>query len=339
MSIKPNLSKHLSTQHTPKTEKEKLAKQRKEIISNGRKFKYPMQYAKHRLVIIATTIGSLALILAITVGALALYRWQDTGDVLYRLTKILPVPVAKINGLHVRYSDYLMIYRSNIIPVEQQSGTLGANSDTDGMKNYYKRAALTKAEDYTYIMSLAKDLSISVSEKEITQTFDSHRKTGGIERSKESFLKVINDNFGMSESEYRRMLQFGLLQQKVSERIDIDANKTAEKVRSLLATTDNLQEIANQLGQSVIYEETGGLVSILNVDGGRADAATQLETDKVSSQFTSSNGDGYYFVKLVKKTEKEVEYQSLKVPFSALQSELEKIHDGTDGSIKEYIQL
>ena len=35
----------------PKTEREKVEERREEVLAKGRKFKYPLQYTKHKLVI------------------------------------------------------------------------------------------------------------------------------------------------------------------------------------------------------------------------------------------------------------------------------------------------
>ena len=82
-----------------------------------------------------------------------------------------------------------MIYRSSITPVERQ-GSAGSLADFEGMRDYYKRAALTEAENFTYIMKLAKEQGITVSDEEINKAFDEHRTAGGTERSKESFRKT-----------------------------------------------------------------------------------------------------------------------------------------------------
>ena len=42
-----------------KTEKEKVEERREEVLARGRKFKYPLQYAKHRLVVNTIVIGEL----------------------------------------------------------------------------------------------------------------------------------------------------------------------------------------------------------------------------------------------------------------------------------------
>lgn len=320
-----------------KTEKEKLEQRRKEVLSRGRKFKYPLQYAKHHLVLIAIIVAVVAVIGLTAAGWAMLYKAQDTGDVAYRLTKILPLPVANIEGEDVRYSDYLMIYRSSITPVERQ-GSAGSLADFEGMRDYYKRAALTEAENFTYIMKLAKEQGITVSDEEINKAFDEHRTAGGTERSKESFLKVLSDNFGMSEKEYRRMLYFSLLKMKVAEKIDKNAANLVREVSRILAENENsFDKVFSELGDKLVFEETGGMVSNLNVDGGRAEVAMNLEKGVVSESFMSNNGDGYYFVKLVDKNDSEVNYQSIKVPFTTLNEKLDEIR--RSGEIKEYIEI
>jgi hypothetical protein len=53
----------------------------------------------------------------------------------------------------------------------------------------------------------------------------------------------------------------------------------------------------------VAFEETGGLIDSKYIDGGRANAALKLNKGEASKAFVSSNGDGYYFVKLIDKNE------------------------------------
>ena len=49
------------------------------------------------------------------------------------------------------------------------------------------------------------------------------------------------------------------------------------------------------------------------------------------------NGDGYYFVNLIKKTEAEVNFVSIKVPFTEFNKRFNKIKE--DGKIREYIKI
>ena len=274
----------------------------------------------------------------VVAGWLALYQFQSTGEMMYRVTQVLPVPVAEVDGAKVRYSDYLMIYRSNLQTSEQQSGQLGNTEDDDLVRAEYKRTALEAAVEYTYAMKLGKELGLSVAEEEIDQAFDEHRKVGGVERSEEAFLKIVQDNFGMNRREYRRMLELTLMKAKVEQEIDETAQAVAAEVETMLNENGgDMAAVAESLGEQVEYEATGQLVDNMNVDGGRSNKAMTLEPGQVSERFLSNNGDGYYFVKLVEKTETQVNYESIKVKFTTFAERVAQLYE--EGKVKELIEV
>lgn len=322
----------------PKTEREKVEERRDEVLARGRKFKYPMQYAKHKLVINTVIVAVVAIVLMIVAGWAMLYKLQDTGNMIYRVTQIIPVPVAEVAGEKVRYSDYLMIYRSNLEASEKQSGQLGEGEDADLVRDGYKQAALASAIEYAYALKLGKEMGIEVTDEEIDQAFDEHRKVGGVERSEEVFLKIIRDNFGMNRKEYRRMLYLTMMKAKVSQAVDQTAQDLTAQAEQLIGEkAGNLFEVAAALGEAVQYEETGGLVDNMNVDGGRSNMAMTLEPGATSGRFLSANGDGYYFVKLNEKTDTQVNYASLKIDFTEFDAQVEALYK--DGEVKEYIKI
>ena len=320
----------------PITEREKVEQRREEVLAQGRKFKYPMQYAKHRLVINTLLVAVVAIVLMVVAGWAMLYKLQDTGNMIYRVTQVLPVPVAEVDGAKVRYSDYLMIYRSNLQAAEQQGGQLGEGEDAEMVREGYKEAAMEQAVMYTYALKLGKEMNITVTDNEITQAFDEHRKVGGVERSEESFLKIVRDNFGMNRTEYRRMLYLTLMKSKVAQAVDTHAQELVEQAEKLIEEkSGDLWAVADALGAEVEYEATGQLVDNMNVDGGRSNKAMTLDVDQVSEKFLSSNGDGYYFVKLAEKTDSQVNYSSIKITFSEFDLRVANLYD--EGKVKEYI--
>lgn len=322
----------------PKTEREKVEERREEVLAQGRKFKYPLQYAKHRLIINTVIVGLVALVLMVVAGWAMLYKIQDTGNMIYRITQIIPVPVASVDGAKVRYSDYLMIYRSNLLTAEQQGGQLGSGEDADAVRLSYKQAALRSAVEYTYALKLGEELGLTVTSSEVDKAFDEHRKVGGVERSEEGFLKILNDNFGMNKSEYRRMLYLNLMKAKVAQAVDDKAKQQSEEVDRILQETENdLYKAAEELGLLANYEDTGRLVDNMNVDGGRSTVAMTLEPGQVSQRFLASNGDGYYYVKLADKTTSEVNYASLKINFTVFNDMIAELY--ADGEVEEYIVL
>lgn len=321
-----------------KTEQQKVDERRAEVLAAGRKFKYPLQWTKYRIVINTILIALVTVAILFTSGWLALYQFGMTDEMLFRITKVIPAPVASVAGENVRFSDYLMFYRSSIISIERQSGQVDNEGNLDALRLQYKRAALSEAEEYTYALKLSKDLNITVTDEDVENEFNRHLAIGGVERSAESFMKIIQENFGLSREEYNRMLYLTLIKAKVEATIDSHANEIATKVESLLTEKNgDYAAVASALGDEVIYEETGGMVSNQNIDGGRASEASKLQPGEESGRFVSMNGDGYYFVKLLKKTETEVNFASIKVPFTEFARQISELRDS--GQIEEFVKI
>ena len=321
-----------------KTEKDQIEKRREEVLATGRKFKYPLQWTRHRIVINTILIALVVFAMIFIGGWVALYRIGMTDDLLFNVTKVLPLSVATVDGENVRFSDYLMLYRSSMTSIERQSGSQFDKSSYEFLRDEYRRSALTEAEKYTYAIKLAKEMDITVTDEEVATEFERHLKIGGIDRSEEGFIKIIGDNFGFTKSEYERMLYLNLIKAKIEIKIDDNANKIANELESILGSNVNdYQSAAEQLGDKVIYEETDGLVDNKNIDGGRASEAMKLEPDQSSGKFVSMNGDGYYFVKLIKKTDSKVDFVSIKVPFTKFNQQFDSLKE--DDKINEHITI
>lgn len=328
----------LKKKDTKKTEQEKVEERREEVLAKGRKFKYPLQWTKHRVVINTILIAFIMIALVITGIWLGLYKLNMTDDFLFRITEIVPLPVAKVDGEDAKFSDYLMFYRSSMTSIERQSGSEFDEGSVEELRAEYKNSALVEAEKYTYAAKLAKEQGIEVTDEEVANEFDRHLKIGGVDRSVEGFVKIIKDNFGLDKSEYERMLYLTLLKSKVEIAIDTNAAKTVNQVEQILAESGNdYAKVAEELGDKVSYQETGGLVDSKNIDGGRASEAMKLEPGESSGKFISINGDGYYFVKLINKTENEVNFVSIKVPFTEFDKRFDALKN--DGKITEYITI
>lgn len=328
----------MRTKKEKKTERERVEERREEVLSKGRKFKYPLQHAKYKVVIYTVVIAVLAVVLMVVAGWFSLYKAQSTSDMMYRVASVLQLPVGEIDGEKVKYGDYLMIYRSSLKTVEQQSGKLSDSEEDQQVRADYKRTAMDRAEEYAYAGKIARERGVTVSSEEVDASYDEHRKVGGNERSEEAFLKIVADNFGMSKDEYKRMLYLNLLKAKVMAETDTEAGTVASQVERLINEKEgDLSAVAGELGEKVQYEETGGLVDSKNIDGGRAAKAAQLQPGEISERFISSTGDGYYYVKLIDKNGEKVNYASIKVPFGTFDGEVQGLRDG--GKVVEYIEL
>lgn len=318
-----------------------LSERREEVLAKGRKFKYPVQYLKHRLVINTIIISVVAIVVVVFFGWFQLYKAQNSGDIMYRVTTLLPVPVASVDDQDVLFSDYLMQYRSSLAVIEYQEGKLEDNEDNRRRLAYYKRAALDNSEMNAFAIKLAKEHDIKIDKDRIEQVFKEHRQAAGTEVSEESFVKIIKDNYGLSKSEYERLfIELPLIKQEVAKKIDLDASKTISDLQDKLSSNgSNFETVAESFGEKVVLESSGGAVSIYNMDGGRAAKAAALKKGQVSDPFISKPGDGYYIVKNIGTSEDDskVEYLSIFVEFNELQKRFDALKGAN--SIREYIKI
>ncbi|MCL2085427.1 SurA N-terminal domain-containing protein, partial [Candidatus Saccharibacteria bacterium] len=200
---------------------ENIHKHRKAILKNGRKFKFPVQYLQHRVIINTIIIGVLVLAVISGVSYWQLYHMHNTGDVLYGITRILPLNAARIDGHPVRFSDYLASYRSSVAVIERQEGELPNTPETAARLMELRREAMDTALENAFALGLARELGISISREEIEEQLVRQRNTTGAEVSEASFGKIIRDNFNLSLAEYKRLfIELPLYRSRVAVEID-----------------------------------------------------------------------------------------------------------------------
>ena len=338
-SLKKKILKKSNTQETQVTKitNTTLEEQRKEILNKGKKFKYPVQYSKNRLVGNALII---ALVILITGSGLLwyqLYQAQNTGEFIYRFTTVIPFPVANVDGENALYRDYLMEYRANMQIANAKKDEIESANNVKALSVLNKNKAMKNAIANAYAQKKAREMGISVSEKEIDEAFDAQRKTQNTELTESALYKIAADNYGLSPSEYRRMfIELPLLRRKVTAEIDKNATTRDEVVKYLNDNSNDFSKAAEQFGDKIEYNKPGK-VRKTNIDGGRSKVASQLNVGEVSKPFISNAGDGYYIVKLIEKNDNEISYESIKIKFTEFNSQLEKLEK--EGKVKKYIKV
>lgn len=306
-----------------------LAEHRERVLAGGRKFKYPVQYQRHKLVINALIIGVAAVVLLIALGWYLLYVAKNTSEFMYRVTKVVPAPVAIVEGEQVRYSDYLMKYRSAahyLIEKEQ----IDVNSESGKRQlGYVKEQAMNDAIADAYAAKLARELDISVSDAELETYLTEQRQAGGDEVSEATYNAVIRDYYGWSPQEYRDAMKQKLLRQKVAYAVDAHAEEVAKSVEAKVkAGNTNLEAIARDLNKESADEAIftkAEWVPKNNQDGGLAETAVKLKKGQVSVRIQTPSGGGYYYVKLIDSNDSDVRYESLFIPLKTFSAKLESL--------------
>lgn len=313
---------------------ETVAEHRERILAGGRRFKYPMQYARHRLVIVTIALTLGALIVIGVLGWWQLYVAQSNNTILYRVTQIIPVPVASVDGKMVRYSDYLMYYNSSIHFL-QKSGELKQGDKRQA--DFQKRQNLDIAIRNAYAEKLAGELGIVVEPDQLERVNQEHLTMANGPISQETYNASTLSLLGWTPEEEQRSTKNQILKNNVAYKIDKEASDKAERAASLLQASQNdFVKAANELGGEVEASVTG-MVPLTNNDGGLTEAARKLDKGQVSPVIRSTTGDGYYFVKLLEKTDTQLNYEYLRIPLTEFDKRLKALKEA--GKIREYIKI
>ncbi len=322
---------------------ETVAQHREKILAGGRKFKYPVQYAQHRLVINTIIISLLALVVLVGVSWWQLYSVQNTGSFFYRITQLVQLPVASVDKRPVAYSDYLMQYRSSIHWLESNSrtGLFNINSE-DGKREatYYKRQSLDRAIENAYAQKIAEKINLSISDKEIDDFIANALKASSTttKPSEEAYKAVLSESLGVSTEEYRLIVKQALLKQKVSFAVDTDAKKKILSAQAALKKRVPFEDVVVTYSDDTFAKTSKGDVGFVprnNQDEGLVAAAAELKIGVTSDIIKSL--DGYYIVKLVDIKEDQVRYSRIKVKLNTFNQQLTDLKKA--GKVKEFISL
>lgn len=320
---------------------ETVAEHRERILAGGRRFKYPVQYARHRLVFNAIIISIVAAVIIGLVGWWQLYLANNTSTFVYRVTAVLPLPVASVDGQPVPYSNYLMQYRSSTYYLVQKEQISLKSEDGKRQVQYIKQQSMQLAVADAYAAKLARKLNLSISDSELESSLKLQRQSSDGEVSQQTQDAAVLGLYNWSPDEYRHVLKNALLRQKVAYAIDDNALKVAESISSQVkAENSNLQAIAdatNAAGGSKVAYGASGWVKRFNLDEGLAREASTLERGKTSGVIKSTKGDSYYLVRLMDSNDTQVSYEYIQIPLTAFTEELDKLEK--TGKVVRYISI
>lgn len=321
---------------------ETIAEHREKILAEGRRYKYPFQYAKHRLVINASLIAVGTLILLAVITWQQLYIAQTTNIVFYRVTKLLPLPIAQVGDVNALYSDYLLNYRSPEHFLKNYWDTTQDSEQGRAQLEYAKRQALDTAIADAYARKLAKERSISVSADEVDAEVTHIRSAGNGQLTVEAYDASAQKFLGMSPSDTRDILKAGLLRSKVAFAIDDKATTLKNRITQLLSEQKNdFTKVADIVNKDVAGSVTAGTSGLLNksdrFDGISASDVYERKEGEVGPILQSVTAEGYFFVKVLEKTDTQVNFSYLRVPLTVFQQQLDQLR--SEHKIKEYITI
>jgi hypothetical protein len=218
-TVREQISRKLpgAKKNLPKLTDATVGEYREKILAGGRKFKYPIQVSKHKILWISLTAVVAALVAFAAWIYVALYHWQATDDFYYDVARVLPLPVATVDGQRVDYGDYLRRVRADIFYYTTQENKNFTDKQGQNELNYNKRKELDAATKSAYAEKIANAQGITVSAQDITNEINSQLKKNNIDEA--ALLRTLKTYYNWSMDEYRDAIRSQLLTKKVQDKV------------------------------------------------------------------------------------------------------------------------
>ena len=248
----------LSQDSAPRITNETVAEHREEVLSSARKYIYPLQHSKHKIVLITTSLLIAVIVGFFTFTMVSLYRVKSYSSFLYGVTKVIPFPVAKAGNNYVAYENYLFELKHYIHYYQnQQKLDFSTDSGKQQLAEFKKRA-LTKVVDDAYIKQLASEKKVSVSDKEVDKEIQIVRSQNRLGGSTKVFEDVLKEYWGWSINDFRRSLKQQLLAQKLLPVLDPETVARANQAKAELNAGADFAAVAKKYSDDAASKDTGG---------------------------------------------------------------------------------
>lgn len=288
----------------PNITNETVAAHREEVLSSARKYIYPLQHSKHRVVKISVALLVTAILGFFTYCGLALYKFQSSSTFIYGVTQVLPFPVAKAGSSWVSYNSYLFELRHYMHYYQTQVKVDFTDKNGKQQLAEFKRRSLNQAITAAYVKQLATKNHVSVSSREVNDEITLVRSQNRLGGSDQVFKDVLNEFWGWSVNDFKRELSQQLLAQKVVTKLDTDTHARAQGALAQLQGGADFAAVAKQSSEDLATKGNGGEYAGL-IDKSNRDIAPQVTQQLFSLKPNQVSGiiDTGYSLEIVKVLE------------------------------------
>ncbi len=259
---------------TPRITNENVAEHREEILSGARKYIYPLQHSKHRIVLWSTALFIATVVILTTTTVVLLYQRQTTSRFMYQVTKVVPFPIARIGNRLVAYENYLFELRHYIHYYETQQKLSFETPEGRDQLNDYKKRALDDVVNLGYIKTIAREINVSVTDAEVDDQIRIARVQNRLGSTDEILEDVLRDYWNWSVDDFRRSLENELLTQKVVRALDTEAETRAAEALSRIKAGEDFAAIATEYSEDESTKPVGGEFGEVNASNRTVSQAT-----------------------------------------------------------------
>ena len=320
---------------------ETVAEHRERVISEGRRYKYPLQYARHKLVFNTLIISVAAIILLAIVGWWQLYIIQNTNTFFYRVAQVAALPVGTVDGQQVRYSDYMLYYRPSEHFLRNYDEVDLDSRDGKLQLEYVKRDAMNRAIADAQARRIASEQNLTVTSEEVDRATEVLKSADNGTLSNDEVRTSTEQVLGMTEDDIRTQYYNSLLRGKAAFSVDDTAREQSELVKRRVDDGQSLQDIAESLNReqanTVEYNRSGMVSRAVLFNGVFVSEIAAGERNKIIGPLKSTSADGYLFTKVVSSDDARVNFEYLFIPLRAFTAQIEQLRE--DGKVNEFITI
>lgn len=243
--------------NVPRITNETIAEHREDVLSGARKYIYPLAHSKHRIIVITTGIIVTTIVAFLIYCGLALYKFYQYNSFLYRVTQVVPFPIAREGGRFIDYENYLFELRHYVHYYENQLQRNFSGADKTQLLQFRKQA-LDNTLNTAYIRELAEERGVSVSNREVDDRINQVRSQNRLGSNDRVFEDVLRDYWGWSLSDFKRSLKQQVLTEKVTAKLDTAASQKAAKVLARLKAGASFTKLAKRYSEDSRTRSNGG---------------------------------------------------------------------------------
>ena len=262
------------------------------------------------IVIKAVSAVIAVLALVVIIFGILIYGYKSESPVVYAVAKVIPYPVASVNGHFVSYADYLFQLNANKRGY-QQNAKLNNQPAVDyktaeGKKilAQFHSSSIDKVKSDAVVAQLAASKKVAVTDKDVNNLVDQLYKNYG---GKDTLLKTLKDIYGWDLTDLKGVVRKQLLEQKLSEKVssdpvvDTQAKAKATDVAGKVKAGGDFAALAKQYSQASDAASGGDLGSFTK---GQVSDEIQKTVDALPVGGVSDPVKDQYGYEIIKVTDK-----------------------------------
>jgi hypothetical protein len=262
-------------QNLPRITNETVAEHREEVLSSARKYIYPLSHSKHRILVITISLLVLSIVGFFGYCIFALYKSQSTSTFTYGVTQVFPFPVAKAGNSWISYENYLFELRHTMHYYETQAHEDFNSKSGKQHLVQLKKQAMAQVVNDAYTKQLAKQQHVSVSVAEVNDEVTLVRSQNRLGSNEKVFRSVLSEFWGWTVNDFERALRQQLLTQKVTAKLNTQAENRAHSAIAALDSGTDFAALAKQVSDDQSTKANGGDYGVA-IDESNRDIAPQV---------------------------------------------------------------